>query len=160
MILECGASGLTVGVHITQDAKKVCGEGRQCGRERIPVIGIQITTLTNCNSWLISHCDCFKIQIYLLNLWLWRQSEGRTSVRLTVHQTCLHLEKSSRWTKARRRRLPENCAGQYKQAGRSAAGWDLFLLVKGDMLAAIFHHHLVLNPSKSLSLWQHTRAAR
>lgn len=26
------------------------------------------------------------------------------------------------------------------------------------MLAAIFHHHLVLNPSKSVSLWQHTCA--
>ena len=50
MILEYGASGLTVGVHITQEAKKVCGEGRQSGRERTPVTGFQLTTLTNCNS--------------------------------------------------------------------------------------------------------------
>lgn len=89
-------------------------------------------------------------------------------IRLTANQTFLYLEKNSgrskaateslSFPKAPHSTLPENCEGQYKQVGHAATGWDLFLLVKGDMLAAIFHHHLVLNPSKSVSLWQHTCA--
>lgn len=52
-----------------------------------------------------------------------------------------------------------NTVGQHKQAGRAATSWELFLLVRGDMLAAIFHHRLVFNPSKSASLWPHTCAS-
>lgn len=77
-------------------------------------------------------------------VWKNRRSKGATD--------------SQSFPKARRSELPENWEGQYRQAGRSAADWDLFLLVKGDMLAAILQHHLVLNPSKSVSLWQHTCA--
>ncbi len=67
--------------------------------------------------------------------------------------------KSLSFPKALRSKLPWSCGGQCTQAGCAATGWDLFLLVKGDSLPAIFHHHLVLNPSKSVSLWQHMCAS-
>lgn len=92
-----------------------------------------------------------------------------TLIRLTVNQTCLIRRRTaddlrerqnlSAFPKAQCNKLPENCKGQHMQAGRAATGWDLSLLVKGDLLAAIFHHHLVLNLSKSPSLWQHTCAS-
>lgn len=80
----------------------------------------------------------------------------------------LFLEKNDRWSKVATDSvsLPkaphsmrcQKTEGRYGQVWRAAKGWDLVLLVKGDMLAAIFHYHLVLNPSKSVSLWQHTCA--
>ncbi len=144
--------------------------GRKAAREseRILVIGFHITTLTNHNSRLMSRCHNFQIPRLISTTFVFdlRWTTFSTLIRLIVNQTFVYLEKNGRRSKgasespkARHSKLPDNCEGQHRQAGHAATGWDLFPLVKGDMLAAIFHHRLVLNPSKSVSLWQHTCAS-
>lgn len=164
VILECGASGLTVGGEITQEAKKVCDEGRE-----------NITTLTNHNSCAgpISHHYNFKILIYLHNICLLSRFENVQYIKKTncTSNICLFGDERGDGSKrataslsfptARHSKLPES-EGQYEQAGRAATSWELFLLVVvggADMLAAIFHHRLVFNPPKSVSLWPHTCAS-
>lgn len=131
VILECGASGLTVGGEITQEAKKVCDEGRE-----------NITTLTNHNSCAgpISHHYNFKILIYLHNICLLSRFENIQYIKKTncTSNICLFGDERGDGSKrataslsfptARHSKLPES-EGQYEQAGRAATSWELFLLV-------------------------------
>lgn len=69
-------------------------------------------------------------------------------------------DKKNLWAfpKAQHIKLPASCEGQYRQAGRAAPGWISSCWWRVTCWLPFFHHHLVLNPSKSVSLWRHTCA--
>lgn len=160
VILECGASGLTVGGGITQETKKVWEEGRE-----------NITTLTNHNSCAgpISHYYYIKILIYLHNICLSSRFENVQYINKTNCKSniCLFGDERGDGSKRATASLSstQQAARKWRaiRAGRTCCH-KLGALPAGggggaDMLAAVFHHCLVFNPPKSVSLWPHTCAS-